>query len=201
MASRTSTMAFELTAAQVTHAIAASRHCASVGVVLPATRHCDVSANGLSRSCNSTEPSTPRNDQPSPNGARARMTRRFFLVRSFSSAPDSNSGATTTSVNVSSSASAVASVIARFSPTIPPNALNGSQSCARVYADSMSSATAKPHGFACLMTTAAGAENWFTNDQAASASSTLRYDNSLPASCSASLHQLRCPTMRYRAPR
>ena len=47
--------------------------------------------------------------------------------------------------------STVAASIGRFSATIPPNAERSSHSSARWYAVARSSATATPHGLACLM--------------------------------------------------
>jgi enoyl-CoA hydratase len=49
------------------------------------------------------------------------------------------------------STATVAASIGRFSATIPPKAERSSHSSARRYAVTRSSATATPHGFACLM--------------------------------------------------
>ena len=59
----------------------------------------------------------------------------------------------------------------------------------------MSSATAAPHGLACLTTTAAGCSpSRWTSRHAASASYRLRYESSLPPCCTASSHHDRAPT-------
>ncbi len=52
--------------------------------------------------------------------------------------------------------SAIASVTVRFAAITPPYAETGSHSCALRCASAMSSATAMPHGLACLMIATAG---------------------------------------------
>ena len=81
----------------------------------------------------------------------------FFLPVSTSSAPSSNPGASTTSVNTSATCSAIAALTGRFAAITPPNAETGSQACALRCASAMSAPTAMPHGLACLMIATAGA--------------------------------------------
>ena len=57
---------------------------------------------------------------------------------------------------------------------MPPNALTGSHALARSYAVVMSSATATPHGLACLTMTQAGSAKRWTSRHAASASYRFR---------------------------
>ena len=83
------------------------------------------------------------------------------------------------------STSAVGGVDGRFSPSTEPNALSGSPSIARCRAVASVSLTAAPQGLLCLMTTAAGSENWRTIASALSRSSRLLYESSLPCSCRA----------------
>ena len=64
--------------------------------------------------------------------------------------------------------------IGRFTATMPPKALTGSQAWARSYAVVMSPATATPHGLACLTITHAGSAKRCTSRHAASASYRLR---------------------------
>ena len=66
---------------------------------------------------------------------------------------------------------------------MPPKAEVGSVFSAFAYAVAQSSATATPHGLACLTITHAGAAKLLTHSHAASASAMLLYESSLPCSC------------------
>ena len=66
---------------------------------------------------------------------------------------------------------------------MPPKAEVGSVANACWYASSGVSATATPHGLACLTMTQAGSSKVLTHSHAASASAMLLYDSSLPCSC------------------
>ena len=58
----------------------------------------------------------------------------------------------------------------RFAAITPPYAETGSQACAFWWATAMSSSTAMPHGFACLMMATAGSAKSNALRRAASAS-------------------------------
>ena len=66
-----------------------------------------------------------------------------------------------------------------------PKAEMGSVSSARAYAAASVGPTATPQGLECLMITAAGSENSRTSARAASRSSRLLKDRSLPCNTSA----------------
>ena len=83
-------------------------------------------------------------------------------------------------MNVDVSAVAVSRSIGRLSPTMPPNADNGSASRARTYASAADAPVATPQGFVCLITTAAGSANSSAIRAAASRSSRFVNDSSLP---------------------
>ncbi len=99
----------------------------------------------------------------------------FFLRDRTSSASGSNPGATTTSVKMSFTVSAMATVTGRFAAMTPPNAESGSQACAAAWAEAIGSAAsagaiAMPHGLACLMIATAGSSKSKAARTAASAS-------------------------------
>src|SRR6185312_13564968 len=89
-------------------------------------------------------------------------------------------GAITASMNVDAIALAVSASRVRLSPTMPPKAESGSVSRARTYASAIEAPVAVPHGFVCLITAAAGSLNSSTIRRAASRSSRVVYDSSLP---------------------
>ncbi len=94
---------------------------------------------------------------------------------SSSSASPSNAGATSTSVKMPETVSAISSVTVRFAAMTPPYAETGSHSCARRWASAMGSdapgeAIAMPHGLACLMIATAGSSKSNAARTAASAS-------------------------------
>ena len=62
----------------------------------------------------------------------------------------------------------------------PPKAEVGSVLKARSYALYIELLAATPHGLACLTITQAGSSNSFTHSKAASASTILLYESSLP---------------------
>jgi hypothetical protein len=116
---------------------------------------------------------TSRASRTNPSGSWSR--RRFFFVFSTSSAASSNPGATSTSVKISFTVSAMPRVTTRLAAMTPPNAETGSHSCARRCADAIGSgafgfAKAIPHGFACLMMATAGLAKSYAARTAASAS-------------------------------
>ena len=99
----------------------------------------------------------------------------FFFCVSSSTASASNAGATSTSVKMPETVSAISRVTVRLAAMTPPNAETGSHSCARRCASAMGSdapgaATAMPHGFACLMIATAGSSKSNAARTAASAS-------------------------------
>jgi hypothetical protein len=115
------------------------------------------------------------------------MTTRMLGFRlRISCASAATAGATTQSIFVEVIASAAASSMPRFSATMPPNALKLSASRARMYASAIVVPIATPHGFVCLITAAAGTSNSRTIRAAASRSSRLVNESSLPCSSVAS---------------
>ena len=76
--------------------------------------------------------------------------------------------------------SAVAASTGRLNPSTDPKALTGSPSKARRVASARSPAEAAPHGFVCLITTAAASGSARAIARAASRSIRLLYDSSLP---------------------
>ena len=56
-----------------------------------------------------------------------------------------------TSVKISATCSAIATLTSVFVAITPPKALSGSQACALRWASATSAPTAMPHGLACLM--------------------------------------------------
>ncbi len=95
-------------------------------------------------------------------------------------------GAMIASRNVSAIARAVGSSTSRLKATIPPNADTSSTARATRYAFSSTSSWATPQGVLCLMMTAAGRPgNSSARASAASRSSRLLYESSLPCSTSA----------------
>ena len=89
------------------------------------------------------------------------------------SAPGSNPGAITTSVNTSLICRATASVTTPFSPMTPPNADSGSHRSAAWCACARSSPTAIPHGFECFMIATQGFLKEYAALRAASPSTKL----------------------------
>ena len=75
----------------------------------------------------------------------------FFFAERTSTAPSSYPGATTTSVKISATCSAIARVTGTLVAITPPNAETGSQACALRCASATSAPTAMPHGLPCLM--------------------------------------------------
>ncbi|CAB4536401.1 unannotated protein [freshwater metagenome] len=148
-------MALELTTAHTCQAKARSSHCAAVGWVLVTTFQVLRSRFTASAFCTKSPPSIERTSRWRAEGADAEITRRFFFANRTSSASASNDGATTTSVNTGASASAISRVTARFTATIPPKALTGSQALASEYACAIEPCvdTATPHGLACFTIT------------------------------------------------
>ena len=63
---------------------------------------------------------------------------------------------------------------------MPPKAEVGSVLNAKSYASKIEFASATPQGLACLTITQAGSSNALTHSQAASASTILLYESSLP---------------------
>src|SRR5262249_16284298 len=125
---------------------------------------------------------------PRPHNRPVRQRRTFFFhvgrVVSISNAAGAKSGAMTHSTNRPGSVNcmAVASSTGRLKLMTPPKALSGSPSYALRKASSCVAPTAQPQGLLCLMTAAAGRENSRTRFSAASRSSRLLNESSLPCS-------------------
>ena len=79
-------------------------------------------------------------------------------------------------------ASAVSRSRMRLTATMPPKIDTGSEARAFLKASTSSGAMATPHGFMCLIATAAGTRNSFTSSSAALASTRLLNDSSFPCS-------------------
>ena len=75
-----------------------------------------------------------------------------------------------TSVKISATCSAIATVTGRLTAMTPPNAESGSQSCALRCASATSSPIAMPHGLACLMIATQGSAWSYAARRAASVS-------------------------------
>ena len=93
----------------------------------------------------------------------------FFRVRT-SSASAVNDGATTTSVKISATCSAMVRSTSRLAAMTPPKADTGSHACALRCAAATSAPTAMPHGLACLMIATQGSPWSCAARQAASVS-------------------------------
>ena len=113
------------------------------------------------------------------------IRRTFFFLANTARASSEKPGAMTASTNISAMVAAVSPSTSRFRPITPPNALVGSQSRAATYASRGVAARATPHGLLCLMMQQAGSSKARTTSSAASRSTMLLYESSLPWSCSA----------------
>ena len=187
-------MAFDLTAPTAAQANRRSRHSASVGRRCVTTFHPESSTACASRvrSCTRKPPRIRLKSQPpSPPVAAggSRTTRRFFFSRNTASASVWTSGATTTSTNRSRIASAAARSTATLNAMTEPNADVRSVASARSYASRGERPSAMPHGVVCLMMAHAARSDLLhgaTARMAASKSSRLLNDSSLPWSCARS---------------
>ncbi len=108
------------------------------------------------------------------------MTLRFFFFERMSSASFSKRGPTTTSRNMSFSASTAAASTQTLNGTIPPKADSGSVSFALRNAFSAVSPSPTPQGLVCLMMAHAVFGRSQTSAHAASRSRMLLYESSLP---------------------
>ncbi|SIN56192.1 Uncharacterised protein [Mycobacteroides abscessus subsp. abscessus] len=149
------TIAFDLTARPTFHAKTKSAR-VSASAAAPATSvqlaGSSPSASSASRSWTSRPPLIWRHSVLPDSGCAARSSRTFFLRLSTSTAPSAYPGATITSVKMSATRSAISTLTSRLTAITPPNALNGSHSCALRCASAIEmSDTAIPHGLACLM--------------------------------------------------
>ena len=108
-------------------------------------------------------------------------TLAFFFLASSASAASSKPVAKITSTNCRSLiSSAVFLSSALLKAIMPPKADVGSVLNARSYALKTEFASATPHGLACFTITHAGSSKALTHSQAASASTILLYESSLP---------------------
>src|SRR6266481_1943807 len=126
-------------------------------------------------SCSSRSGSRP----PGGNSS----NRRFFFVAKMALDFSSKPGAAMHSTKSFATSSAVAASTTRLNARTPPNADTGSHASAFRYASRKVPCSAVPHGLLCLMITAAGSENSAARLRAASRSTKLLYESSLPWSC------------------
>ena len=152
-------MALDFTERQAFHAKSRSARVAS-STASPAARvhwlGSSPSAWKTSASMASSPPSIWRSSQPATSGAGASSRRMFFLRDRISTAPSSYPGATTTSVKISATCSAIATLTGRLVAMTPPKALSESQAWALRWASAMSEPVAMPQGLECLMTATHG---------------------------------------------
>ena len=137
------TTVFDFTCAHTRQANRSAVHSSAVGARRVATLgkspcgHGSCASLTRSRSCISSPPNADRSSVvnqrlSSDPSAVVRVTTRIFGLRASTSRPASPvAGAMTASMNVETIASATATSIGRFTPTMPPNADNGSASRAR----------------------------------------------------------------------
>ena len=134
---------FDFTCAHTRQANRNAVHSSAVGARFVTTHtashgHASRVSDTTSRACTSRPPSTERSSRAAAgvDGSRkpavsAITTRMFVFAASTGRASSSTPGAITASMNVAVSAVAVATSIARLSPTMPPKADNASASRAR----------------------------------------------------------------------
>ena len=115
--------------------------------------------------------------------AAVRASARFFFAAKIALDFSSKPGAAMHSTKSFATSSAVAASTARLNASTPPNAETGSHASAFKYASSSDACSAVPQGLLCLMITAAGLENSAARLRAASRSTKLLYESSLPWSC------------------
>ena len=133
----------------------ASRHCSAVGATLVTTRQSLAAgrevvrrpARGTRRRSGGSRASAA----PGAGASSSRVFLRFACSASIAPRLVARARSRRRPAGPRPSRSTVASSIGRFSATMPPNADRSSHSSARWYAVARSSATATPHGFACLM--------------------------------------------------
>ncbi|MPM91001.1 hypothetical protein SDC9_138126 [bioreactor metagenome] len=108
---------------------------------------------------------------------------RFFFCLRVSSASPSYEGAITTSKNSLFISAAVAVSMLRLAMIIPPNADTGSAAKASFHASHKLSLDAQPHALLCFSIATVGSVKSPMSSMAASMSSRLLYEISLPCNC------------------